>query len=237
MSFRPALLCCAVLLGITTSLSRAQLVHLQFHAGGVLNLHADTAGIPWDHAGGSLSTIDVFYNPFGAVRDWSQEEEIYRFPNAADAYWQLTFDLDYDLGTIVVTRPLPWVRAGGQSFVIQYADQPPGQRTEEFQMYLSFADTFQPFGKWPSEPLPPLSDGGGDEMVNSYFLSAGRSFFDIPHLNDGGGYGHVGGGTISPIISAVPEPATYGAAAVLLLVLGVIAHRRRSVRHHEACPL
>lgn len=198
--------------------ARAQLVHISATnpSEGVSGLifRANSALIPWNHTGGYISRLDLYYDANDAVGS----EGYYSFSNPDRNVWRIKVHA-YGLGDFEIIRPLQSVMAGESRMTFEYA----GEVFEEFDLTFTFAEPFTGLGL----PVPPL-----EFSDVSYYLAGGRTFFDVPDLSEG-----YGGGTFDSVnarwaqavdFTPVPEPSTYAAGAVLLLSLALWQRRRRA---------
>lgn len=198
--------------------ARAQLVHLSatqpMDGGSGLIFRANDASIPWNHTGGFISRLDLYYD----VNDAVGSDGYYGFSNPERNVWRIIVHA-YGLGDFEIIRPLQSLTVGASSMTFEYdADV-----FEEFDVTFEFATPLPDT----APPVPPLvfSDV-------HYYLQGGQSFFDVPDLNEGygGGSFDTASARLAQAVdfTPVPEPSTYAAGAVLLLGVA-FWHRRRRV--------
>ncbi len=207
-----------VLGGALLGSAHAQLVHISATnpSEGVSDLifRANSALIPWNHTSGYISRLDLYYD----VNDAAGSEGYYSFSNPDRNVWRIKVHA-YGLGDFEIIRPLQSMAAWEGGMTFEYA----GEVFEEFDLTFTFAEPFTGLGL----PVPPLEFSDA-----SYYLAGGRTFFDVPNLNEGyggGGFESVNARLAQSVdFTPVPEPSTYAAGAVLLLGLALWHRRRRA---------
>lgn len=208
-----------LLLASTAALAgtaRAQLVHLtatqQLDGGGGLLFRATDATIPWNHTGGFISRLDIYYD----LNDVVTHDGFYTFSNPDRNVWRAKVHI-YDLGDYEIIRPLQTLSVGETEMRFEYD----ADFFEEFDVTFQFATPRTEL----TPPVPPIEFG---EV--SYFLQ-GTGFFNIPDLSEayGGAIFETSSAGFAQTVdfTPVPEPGTYAAGAALLLGL-VVWLRRRS---------
>jgi hypothetical protein len=208
------LLCATLLAGAFALPSHAQLVHLAFDQSensGMI-FRATSADIPWNHSGGYVSRFDFWYD----ASDLTNPER---------NLWRARVHAYGGLGDFEIIRPLQTILFGENS--IEFEHSADGVHEElDFTVWLT--------GVTPPETgvhVPPFTI---DLEHTSFYLSGGRTFFDIPNLSEGYGFTVFNRGTASVVDSIelypVPEPSTYAACAAALLGLVVLRARRQRSR-------
>ena len=208
-------LCSLVFGGALLASAHAQLVHLAFtdsKSNSGMGFRADSMDVRWHSSGGYISQFDLWYNPSDPT-------------DATTNIWRATVVADL-LGTFEIVRSHQIRLHYGDFFLSQYQDI--GVYEEmEFMAEIDPQPAFDPdTGLSSGLPLPPFA-------VTSHriVLNGGPSFFDAPHFAEGRGSGAFNQVTVtvepSVIFRPVPEPSTYGLAAMAGLVLAVFYGRRR----------
>lgn len=195
----------------------AQLIHLSFRDfdGGAFLFHANHAETPWDHTGGPITQFDIIYdaaNSSGVVLDPTRN------------IWRARIETE-SLGNFEVIRPLSEILVSDDTLTFRYSLIQP-----VFDGTLEFTVKFAPPAIDSALPVPPFSLGESFIVLNG-----GKGFFDIEDLAEGLGFGPYQTASAEIVRSAdftpVPEPATYGFGAVLLMGLSWWRrHFRPSVR-------
>ncbi len=213
--------------GALLGTAHAQLVHLvgtqQLEGGGGLIFRANDASIPWNHSGGFISRLDLYYDPSDAVGS----EGYYTFSNPDRNVWRIKVHAYGGLGDFELTRPLQFMAFNETAVFFEYD----GPDFVEFDFRFEFANP-------PADPstlIPPFEFSSA-----SYYLHAGRTVFDIPNLSEGYGgavFENATGRLAQSVdFTPVPEPSTYAAGAVALVGLA-LWHRRRRVLTATPPPL
>ncbi len=213
--------------GALLGTAHAQLVHLigtqQLDGGSGLIFRANDASIPWNHAGGFISRLDLYYD----VNDAIGSEGYYSFSNPDRNVWRIKVHAYDGLGDFEIIRPLQTMMFSENRITFEYD----GPVFEEFDVTFEFAHPPADL----STLIPPFEFSSA-----YYYLHGGRTFFDIPNLSEG--YGGAVFETVSGRLAQsvdftpVPEPSTYAAGAVALLGL-VLWHRRRRASAATPPPL
>lgn len=202
-------ICSMIFGGALLASAHAQLVHLAFTEGrsnGMI-FRATSAQIPWNHTGGYISRLDIWYDvndPADPTRN----------------VWRANV-FAYGLGTFHIVRSHdgPYFQ---DDFMIVNHYVATGVY-EEMEFAGSILDNVTPE---PGLPVPPFSVG-----QYGVYLAGGQSFFDVPDLAEGYGYGAFDRVTASVVQSVnfypVPEPSTYGLIAVALLGSVIVYQKRR----------
>ncbi len=204
--------------GALLGTAHAQLVHLigtqQLDGGSGLIFRANDASIPWNHSGGFVSRLDLYYDPNDAIGS----EGYYTFSNPDRNVWRIKVHAYGGLGDFELIRPVQSLSIFESGMVFEYD----GPDFVEFDVRFEFASPLAD----PSTLIPPFEFSSA-----SYFLQAGRTVFDIPNLAEayGGAVFETAGGRLAQSVdfTPVPEPSAYAAGAVALLGL-VLWHRRRA---------
>lgn len=212
------LLRCLLLIapGLIALSAPAQLVRLSFEqrweGGGGIIFRANSAAVPWNHAGGAITRFDLYYDAGAAV---SLGEGAFRLLDPARNFWRMRIET-HELGRFEIERPLSTLGWNGHSLHFTHWVPAP---YEEVDFYLLVDDADAA-----ALPVPPFTSAPAYLALHS-----GRAFFDVPDLAEG--YGT----TSLPLSAAVvpgvdftpiPEPSTYGAGA-LIVVGAALARRRR----------
>lgn len=209
-----------LLLASTAALAgtaRAQLVHLtatqQLDGGGGLLFRATDPTIPWNHTGGFISRLDIYYD----LNDVVTHDGFYTFANPDRNVWRAKVHI-YDLGDYEIIRPLQTLSVGETEMRFEYD----ADFLEEFDVTFQFATPRTEL----TPPVPPIEFG---EV--SYFLQ-GTGFFNIPDLSEAYG-GAVfetssAGFAQSVDLTPVPEPGAYAVGAAFLTGVVVWLRRRRA---------
>lgn len=210
-----AFVSCLIFGGALLGTAHAQLVHLSatqpMEGSSGLIFRANDASIPWNHTGGFISRLDLYYD----VNDAVGSDGYYTFSNPDRNVWRIQVHA-YGLGDFEIIRPLQSAMMGEWGMTFEYYSE---TEFEEFDVTFEFAAPQA--GPYP--PVPPF-----EFSQVSYYLAAGQTFFDVPDLSEG--YGGAGFETASARLAQsvdftpVPEPSTYAAGAVLLI--GLAAWRR-----------
>lgn len=209
--------------GALLGTAHAQLVHLvgtqQLDGGGGLIFRANDASIPWNHSGGFISRLDLYYDPNDAVPNDAYFEGYYNFSNPDRNVWRIQVHAYGGLGDFEIIRPLQSMVFSETGVLFEYD----GPDFAEFDVRFEFASPVAD----PSTLIPSFEFSSA-----SYFLHAGRTFFDIPNLAEayGGTIFETARGRIAQSVdfTPVPEPSTYAAGAVALLGLALWHRRRRA---------
>ncbi len=200
--------CLAIFGGALAASSFAQLVHIAFTEGDYNNMvfRANDINVPWNHTGGYISRFDVWYdvnNPTDPTRN----------------LWRANVFV-YQLGNFEIIRPHDGPSFDGNYLTLIH-DQPAPY--ESMDLFIEVLDNVSP---GPGLPVPPFSIGS-----QSLFLGGGQSFYPVPDFGEGYGNGAFGRATVrevdSVVLYPVPEPSTYGLAAIAVLGAAVVWTRRR----------
>jgi hypothetical protein len=216
-----------VLCGLATTSVRAELVHVTLYssegsASGIISSNEPSDWSPWSPFGPTV--LNVFYNPDQEPTETSPDGPSYYSGNPAQNYWTLTIDGGPPPDPVFNITEALTLSPTSDGFNIVYDPDPDDDET--FNAFVSFgtAPSFSPTGL----PIPPFNGGLGFSGFN---MQGDQALFGYPV--DGYYGGPFESFSAGFVATPVPEPASYGLAAAVLLA-GAVALRRLGAGRRQA---